>query len=119
FGIPSNNKVTTVGVSHLIFYGIPPINACFVPEPGVGVAPLIVTFTDCSTPEEDIETWDWYIDDVFYSTDQNPEPYGFTEPGTYLVTLVVNEGESDQDSVTIPITVFPPEGLVRPFTDAD
>lgn len=115
----TGTRVGVLGLTHLIFYGVPPVYACIVADPTGGTAPLTVSLTDCSTPEEDVETWGWYIDDVFYSNAQNPGPYEFTEPGTYLVKLVINDGEVNEDEETVAITVHAPEGLVRPFKAVD
>lgn len=70
------------------------LQASFTADPESGTAPLEVDFTDTSIG--DIVSWDWDFDDGGTSTDQNPT-HEFEEPGEYLVTLTVSDGEETDD----------------------
>ena len=78
--------------------------ANFTANVTVGNAPLTVRFTDTSvgTPA----SWDWTFSDHATSSDQNPV-HVFTTPGTYTVSLSVNEGECTCTKSDY-ITVFTP-----------
>ena len=58
-----------------------------------GDAPLTVHFTDLSTGENQIISWEWDFDNdgVIDSEDQHPQ-WTYTEPGTYTVSLTVSDG---------------------------
>lgn len=99
-----------------VMFGIPPTDANFTADPTSGPAPLVVEFTDTSTGP--VTTWDWYIDEVHFSDQQHPD-YIFSEPGTYDVKLVVNEGQSNESEHEDTITVVEPIEMVRPLTAAD
>lgn len=64
---------------------------------------LTCTFTDSSTDDSGVTSWDWDFGDGNASTDQNPvHTYGAT--GSYLVTLTVGDGDttdSFSDTVTV------------------
>lgn len=111
-GLSTGQSWTTIW--RPIYFGEPPAVACFTPVPNIGTAPLTVSFIDCSTGP--VTTWNWYIDDVLYHTGQEPGPNEFEYPGTYYVTLVVNENEYNEDSLTLPVVVNFPDPYVRPFS---
>lgn len=72
-----------------------PPEANFTTAPTEGVAPLEIQFSDQSVGEIDAWNWDFDNDGVVDSVLQNPR-YTYTEPGTYTVSLTVeNSGGSD------------------------
>jgi PKD repeat protein len=82
------------------------MDANFTADPELGVAPLIVQFTDLSSG--DPTEWSWTFGDGGVSTLQNPE-YTYTTPGTYTVTLtVIGPGGSDvQEMVNLIFVQYP------------
>jgi PKD repeat protein len=73
----------------------PPLTAGFTSNRRSGVAPLVVQFTDTSTPSStSITSWAWDFDGdaVVDSTAQNPPPFTYATPGTYTVSLTVGDG---------------------------
>ena len=72
---------------------------------GVGIS-FACTASDL---ENDALTYLWDLDDGENSTDDNFS-YSYSNPGTYVISLVVNDGidNSNQASVTINITTQPP-----------
>ncbi len=75
--------------------------AAFNATPTWGRAPLVVQFTDESTPGSSPITswaWDFNTDGVVDSTEQNPQPI-FQDAGPYDVTLTVGS-VSGSDSLT-------------------
>jgi PKD repeat protein len=75
-----------------------------------GCAPLVVTFTDQSTGSP--TTWNWGFSNGQLSNVQNPT-ISFSLPGTYTVSLVVQNADGTQGiTKTDYITVFPsPQAL--------
>jgi PGF-pre-PGF domain-containing protein len=66
--------------------------ADFTCTPTSGTAPLIVTFTDYSTPSP--TSWNWTFGDGSISTEQHPV-HNFTTAGTYTIALTAtNDGGS-------------------------
>ena len=66
-----------------------------------GIAPFTVTFTDTSTPDDQITYWYWDFGDGDTSTDQNPE-HTYSASGDYTVTLsVASPKGTDQFSDTV------------------
>ena len=84
--------------------------ADFTAIPTTGPAPLVVEFSDTSTPgTSPITSWAWdFGDTVGTSTDQHPV-YTYDTPGTYTVSLTVTT-DVGPDTLTKPlyITVGPP-----------
>jgi PKD repeat protein len=60
--------------------------------PLYGRAPLQVTFTDTSTPAQDITYWHWDFGDGDTSEEQNPV-HLYSDVGTYTVTLNIASGK--------------------------
>jgi len=59
-----------------------------------------IQFTDESTDDDTIVSWDWDFDDGSgTSTDQNPT-YSYSNEGTYTVTLTVTDNDGLIDTVT-------------------
>jgi len=71
-----------------------------------GCSPFIVHFTDESTPEGTITSWEWIFGNGNTSFLKNPQA-SYVNPGTYTVTLIVSDG-SEYDTLTVEdiITVF-------------
>ena len=67
----------------------PPPVAGFSFSPTSGSAPLLVEFTD--TSENSPTSWAWDFDDGESSEEQHPS-HIFTQPGTYIVMLQVDNG---------------------------
>jgi PKD repeat protein len=71
--------------------------ANFTASPTFGTEPLTVQFTDSSTSYDGI-SWEWDFGDGETSTQQNPI-HVYPE-GEFNVTLSVNEGDGDIDTIT-------------------
>ncbi len=69
-----------------------PLIADFIGNPLSGNQPLQVQFTDLSTPEGTVTSWEWNFGDSSpFSTLQNPV-HSYALPGRYTVTLTVSNG---------------------------
>ena len=83
----------------------------FTSDITTGYVPLVVNFTDLSTLQNEIISWEWDFqnDGIFDSSVQNPT-YTYLQTGIYDVKLRINDG-ANQDSLIINsyITVNPPE----------
>lgn len=96
-----------VDTIHLVF-------ARFMPDIARGCAPLIVTFSDSSTSNEDLTSWYYQYGDGTDATFSNnsPNSHTFTAPGTYNVVLrATNELGCYDISDTITIEVGTPIAL--------
>lgn len=87
--------------------GQPPV-ASFTtnPSPASGTAPLNVQFTDASNdPDGTVVNWGWDFGDGNVSTQQSPS-HVYNAPGTYIVTLTVqdNTGLVDDSQATVTVT---------------
>jgi len=76
------------------------LNAEFSAEPLEGQSPLLVQFSDQSTPQELISSWQWDFqnDGTIDSYVQNPE-WTYNETGTYSVSLTVGDGTNDDTEI--------------------
>ena len=76
------------------------LNAEFTAEPLEGQSPLLVQFSDQSTPQELITSWQWDFqnDGTIDSYDQNPE-WTYYEAGTYSVSLTVSDGTNEDTEI--------------------
>ncbi|HOT93196.1 MAG TPA: PKD domain-containing protein [Anaerolineae bacterium] len=82
-----------------------PVSAQFSATPTLGVAPLIVAFTNTSTGDYTNCAWD-FGDDIT-STVCAPPAHTYSNPGVYDVTLTVSgHGSSDTETKTNYITVY-------------
>ncbi|MEA2095213.1 MAG: PKD domain-containing protein [Candidatus Cloacimonadota bacterium] len=87
-----------------------PINADFIAEPLIGLAPLNVQFTDLSSGGLDIIFWEWDFDNdgTIDSYEQNPV-YTYTETGIYTVSLNVYDNANVDTEIKVDyITVGEP-----------
>ena len=73
---------TTTKIGYIRVYG--PVTASFTATPLQGLIPLAVRFTDTSTGEPDI--WSWDFGDGTNSTEQHPN-HTYTVAGNYTVRL--------------------------------
>ncbi len=82
-------------------------------SPRQGVAPLTVTMTalESNDPDGDTLTYLWGFDDGSTSTQAELEKT-FEQPGSYNVSLTVNDGEISSDIVNIGIEVLDPTAQV-------
>ncbi|MCF7919666.1 MAG: T9SS type A sorting domain-containing protein [Candidatus Cloacimonetes bacterium] len=69
----------------------------FVSSEVYGYAPLAVQFTDLSSGNPVSWQWDFQNDGSIDSEEQNPA-WTYTEPGTYSVSLTINDDEQRQSS---------------------
>lgn len=85
---------------------VPPVAAFLTtPDPPVGLAPLLVQFTDQSTaPGSSISQRAWAFGDGSASGGVSPT-YTYTAPGRYRASLTVTNAAGQQDSVARDIVV--------------
>ena len=93
------------------------VKANFTMNTTEGAAPLTVQFTDTSTGGlAPPDTWEWYfyqlVDGMpeiepFYSTAQQHPAYTFSQPGEYLIVLLVFRGEVSDATTGNPVIVTP------------
>jgi PKD repeat protein len=81
---------------YIVVLDTPPI-ADFTATPTSGEAPLSVSFTDFSTSNDGIISWQWDFGDGATSTDPNPS-HIYSDDGTYTVILTVREADDDTDT---------------------
>jgi PKD repeat protein len=87
----------------------PPLRADFEMNRTAGVSPQAVLFMDHSSGLP--ETWAWNFGDGTTSTEQNPVhifTVGPEEIRTFTVTLTVDRADSEPDTTTKEITIWPP-----------
>ncbi len=90
------------------------LTAGFTASPTSGCAPLVVSFTNTTTPMAGT-TFLWTFGTTGSSVFTNPST-SFTTPGTHLVTLTATNGASTS-TYSMTITVYPPP--VVSFTTSD
>lgn len=90
---------------HSILVQPNPINAFFNTNITHGCAPLVVNFANYSTGNGITNNNSWNFGDGNISSQMNPS-HTFTTPGTYIVSLAVNNVCS-YDTAYVTITVFP------------
>ncbi|MCX9078751.1 MAG: PKD domain-containing protein, partial [Candidatus Methanoperedens sp.] len=89
-----------------------PLIAQFTVNPGRGVVPATVQFTDASSGEN-INSWSWDFGDGGTSTDQNPS-HTYDAVGTYTITLVVGNAAGQSASATGWVEVIPETEAPQP-----
>ena len=96
-----------------------PLAASFSSSPDSGVVPLLVNFTDGSTPTAFIDTYSWnFGDGSSLSSEQNPT-HNFTTAGTYAISLTVTNDTysiSHSSSGTIVVNSLVTEVPVAEFS---
>jgi PKD repeat protein len=70
-------------------------------------AALRCDFTDQSTDDVSITSWDWSFGDGATATDQSPF-HLYAEPGTFTVSLTVHDGDGHSDAKSEQVTTTPP-----------
>lgn len=70
-----------------------------------GPAPLTVTFENESLGPVDAVEWDFDGNGDVDSTESDPEPYTYNEPGSYVASLTVYDSDGNQDTVSVDIEV--------------
>ena len=71
----------------------------------------LIDFFDASS--SDVVQWNWQFDTLGTDGVQNPS-FNFTDPGTYLVTLVVTNGLNCSDSASLTVVVNALDTIVIP-----
>ena len=85
--------------------GTPPV-ASFTPSATSGAAPLNVSFTDTSTDADGtVVSWGWDFGDGAVSTAQHPN-HTFTSPGSYAVTLTVQDNAGLTHAANTTVNVY-------------
>ncbi|MEM6272030.1 MAG: PKD domain-containing protein [Bacteroidota bacterium] len=82
---------------------VPPV-ADFIGAPLNGCVPLTVNFTDQSTSNEPIVSWQWDFGDGNTSTVQNPT-HIYTAVGAYTVTLIIINSAGCTDTLVRPLYI--------------
>lgn len=77
-------------------------------SPLSGYGPLTVDFTNTSTNATDYE-WNFGNGNSTTATDNSGQQQTYTEPGTYVITLVANQGSCDDVATITVIVNEPPE----------
>ena len=92
--------------------------ASFSASPTSGMEDLEVTVTD--TSKNNPGSWRWtFGDGTAASFQKNPPPHVYQDPGTYTITLVVqNGGGSSTATATIDVLPAPPTGPIPDFSAA-
>ncbi len=91
-------------------------SASFTATPESGTAPLDVLFdaSGSSDPNGDVLSYNWNFGNGETSLDVNPSTT-YSEPGSYLVTLTVSDGENISSEVSKTITVE--DGNIAPIAN--
>ena len=81
--------------------------------------PLLVSFTDISTPSADIVAWEWDFGDGTGSVLQNPS-HVYATAGSFDVTLIVQSGSGCSDTLLMPglVNILGPNGNFTFFPDS-
>lgn len=91
--------------------------ADFSLDPEKGCAPLTVDFTDTSTANEPITSWNWHFDDGSDTTIQDPT-HTYTDTGVYEPILTITTVSGCVDSFTIPSPIEVGDTSTVDFTAA-
>jgi len=86
------------------------VNAAFSPSATSGQPGLVVTFTNTSTGDFDTLAWDFGNTET--STDPNPPPVVYDDPGTYAVSLTLTTASGTSTATSeIVVAASPTAGL--------
>jgi len=91
--------------------------ASFTATPTSGTAPLSVSFTDTSTNNYEIRTWDWTFGDGQTATGSTAT-HTYLIEGQYTVNLTITETDGNQDTHSVIIDVFEETENQPPVADA-
>ena len=114
--IKDKNGCSNIAVNTIDVYPKPIADFSYSPAQPISSIDEFVTFKDASKGEG-IMQWDWYFISKSSpkSTEQNPS-YIYSEPGTYVITLVVNNQFGCADSVSKPLVVMDDFNIYVPNT---
>lgn len=70
-----------------------------------GVAPYEVLFDDTSTDDRGVTSWHWEFGYPGWESDSANPRFLFPNPGTYLVSLEVSDGEGGSDKVVQTVSI--------------
>ncbi|MEI6695401.1 MAG: PKD domain-containing protein [Bacteroidota bacterium] len=98
---------------HVYMYESPQLSFSFSPNPAEGCAPVIVSYTDESTPL--LQTWLWNFGDGNTSTQQNPT-HSYNIPGDFDISLSVTTTHGCFGTLTLPTFVKVFENPTASFT---
>ena len=92
-------------------------NALFMPDTTRGCAPLTVEFSDSSSSNETIVSWEWIYGTAGSETVSNGDPRTFTfnNPGEYDVVLIITNSAGCRDT-SYAITILVGESITPDFT---
>ncbi|MCA9915285.1 MAG: PKD domain-containing protein, partial [Anaerolineae bacterium] len=81
--------------------------ADFYADPLDGVAPLTVFVENYSQGDIIDYAWDFDEDGIIDSTEANPQPFTYIDPGDYLLTLTIWDEDGNEESYSEYILVYP------------
>lgn len=96
-GIVVGLAILTFAVTKIFSNGSAELVADFELDPEVGVAPLVVAFTDTSQGAPTRRIWDFGDGETLTTTDTEVR-HEYGSPGAFTVRLVVDRGEPDVES---------------------
>jgi gliding motility-associated-like protein len=114
-----NGSNTMVKTGYVTVFPEP--TAAFTSNRTSGCAPVVIQFTDQSTPTPGttITQWKWdFGDGIGTSTLQNPQ-YRYKDPGSYTVTLTITTDKGCTKLITKPNYINATTGVVPSFTYTD
>lgn len=92
-------------------------NAVFFPDVAEGCVPLTVTFSDSSTSNEDIVSWEWHLGDgtVINASNGNPQTVTYTQVGHFASYLIITNSAGCVDTSYKVVTIVG-DALTPDFT---
>lgn len=92
-------------------------NALFMPDTTRGCAPLTVMFSDSSSSNEDIVSWEWIYGTAGSElvTNGDPRTFTFNTPGEYDVVLVITNSAGCRDT-SYAVQILVGDNIVPDFT---
>lgn len=88
------------------------LQAAFTVDPAAGSAPLTVAFTNESQGDIFDYEWDFDGDGIPDSFDEQPDPFTYTEAGSYEASLIVYAFDGELDVATQMVEVTSGEAIV-------